>query len=957
MSPIGRRRGAWLVGLGVLVALAFAVSAMLREPHDLAARIGRPVLRAPANGAPVPDLRVTVDTPARPQRTAPSVRGVVRLPSGEPAIGATVTVLRATSAWPEWRAERLDQAITGRTGTFQFAFEDVPGLLVGFEHPQFAGGLVEVPLAGEAMDLRLEPAFELSGVVTNDVGAPVANARVALESVPGEQRRVEVRTTTADGRYTFTNLRGGAARLVARHESWQPVVWPAVVIGDQPRIDLRFERPTMTPLQGRVVSAVGTKPVGGALVQLLPLNSKLGLVDPISVLTDADGAFLVPGLARGNMRLLVRHPEHGSLVSTQSVGIVAADLLLELPPRSAVAGQLVVDRGEPPWRGGERLQLRDAAGQLDHATVDADGRFRFAARFSPGWASVQLLDRRFAFLRSSTVEIDVRIQETATTELELEVAPATVVRGRIVDETGAPLAGAELLRTRFLADSARSIGDAAFQLDLTNLGSQVAQLFGTDRDVPLATSGPDGRFEILGVKPGALLLRTQLPGRGSRLLRTAVLSLGAPGDLGDVVLPRGCRLQGRVLRGDRPLAGATVLVVGRETQAVAITDGAGAWAVDDLMPGTYQVRARLPSQPSGSVVRSITVAPTAPATNHVLVLDSRPTVRGVVTGSEGQAVSGAIVTVRGALGATTVSDQNGEFVLELPERAGELQVSLADRSRSTVLAVPDGDQRLSVRLDTPPTCTLRAQVVGLPGRTPLPAAVLRLTSLDGEAEGETRSRWIALADGELRWALCPAGRVRIEVWADGHAPFVLERELAANREHALGEVLLEPGSRLSGIVRDQDGDPVANAVVLLGEETDLDLFEPRTRTAADGSFRIGGITSRSAQLVVRATGFAARTVELRLPHDVLGAAPLVVTLERGATIAVAVERTLIRDGGLVQLRRGGRVVATAELDDYGRAWFSNRSAGTYTVQLVGGDRLVRTVLVDGSREVVPVRLP
>ena len=89
----------------------------------------------------------------------------------QPAPSATVSVHRALSAWPEWRSERLDEAITRSDGTFAFRLGDVTGLLIKFGHASYAGDLVEVPRHG-GLDLRLEPAFELSGFVTTDGGLP-----------------------------------------------------------------------------------------------------------------------------------------------------------------------------------------------------------------------------------------------------------------------------------------------------------------------------------------------------------------------------------------------------------------------------------------------------------------------------------------------------------------------------------------------------------------------------------------------------------------------------------------------------------------------------------------------------------------------------------------------------------------------------------------------------------------
>ncbi len=947
---------AWPIGLAVLALLVAAVWTLVTQTRraratavpDVAA-VGEPA--APVTpGAPV----VAAPTDARWQSQA--VGGTVLQPDGLPAVGATVTILRAITAWPEWRSERIDQAITGPSGTFEFRVPRRQALLVEFGHPSFAGGIEQVPLTDVPLRLQLQPGFELFGVVTNPAGAMMANVRVAIESVLSDDRRVQVTTTSANGSYRFGNLRAGPVRLIAHHETWYPATVPVVVVGDQVRRDLAFERPAMAPLRGRITSLASQAPIADAMVELLPVNARPGLADPIVGQSAADGTFLLPGLPRGNMRLFVRHPEYGVLTRTLAVGAVPLDLTFELPPRSRLSGQLVVEDETQPFLGGELLQVRDSAGQIELALVGADGTFRCVAPLSPGWANVRILESRFAFQNTLQHTTSVRVEEGGRTDVELVLMRARQVRGRIVDEHGQPLAGAAVSRTRLLAESARFIGNAFVDLDISSLGSQVAQLFRDDRDELLAVTAADGSFVVTGQEPGSVLVRIDLAGYGSRWLRLPVASGPVPQDMGDIELPRGCRIQGRVLRGGRGLAGAAVTAVGADSQAMAVTGEGGAFAIDDVLPGEYRLRARLPSLPSGSREQVVVTAPEHAAADVVMVLEAGRTLRGLVSGSDGQPVPSALVTVRGAVGQTTLTDSSGDFLLELPDREVELQVSLADRSRLQLVSVPTSMQSLAVRLDTPSTCTLSAQVAGLPGKQRLAGALLRFVSLD-DAAADARSRWVELQNGQLRWPLCPVGRVRIEIWSDGFAPFVTEREFTASENHDLGELLLEPGARLAGVVHDEHGAPVANATVWLGEEADADLFDPAVRSAADGSFHIGGVTARSARLIVRATGFAPRATDLALPQDVLSSTPLVVTLERGATIEVQLSRRAEFDGGFVQLRQRGRVVASSDFDESGRAWFANRSAGAYSIVLPGGEVPAKDVVVAPGVPLVRVRLP
>lgn len=961
------RRRAWLLGVVVLVAALTALVHMLARGRGLAGveparATGAVALSLPESGAlldagprPVAAAVGNADAVAVLPPAANRVLGSVRLPGGQPCPGATVVLYRARTAWPEWASEVLDQAITGPDGGFQFVVAERRDLLLGYAHSRWAGGLEDVPAAPMTLELSLQPGFSLGGLVVADRGQPLANAEVVAEPVVADQRRAQTVSTGSDGRYEFRNLPAGPVRLLVRHPAWQPTVAPAVVVGAVSRFDLTMTRAAPAELRGRVLSASGQQPLAGAVLQLVPPNGKLGLVAAVATTTSLDGSFVLSGLAPGTAVLHVHHAEHGALQRSLAIRASGSELVLELPPRSAVAGRLLAPAGMAT--AGLWLRLRDAGGELAAAQVDADGRFEFAARCSPGSASLWLEGGQHAFERSRSAELGVRIEDRPQNTWELAVVPAARMQLALTDEVGRPLPGVRVVQTRQLAENARWLGDAAVSLDVGAFGSQVAQLVASDRDALLGQSDAAGRVGFGGQKPGPLLLRCELAGRGSRWLRIQVPEPGAVADLGAVALPPAGRLRGRVLRGGLPLAGASVTASGREGQTSVVTAGDGSFVIADLAPDSYRVRARLPSMPTANAELAVEL-PAGRAELQVppLVLPAGRMLRGLVQGSDGQPVPAALVTVRGAAGQPTLTDANGRFALELPPRANiELQVALVDRSQRRIVTVDRNQDQIEVQLDTPPSCTLVGQVYGLPGRKRPPGALLRLQSLS-PGDGVARTRWVELRGGELRWPLAPVGRVRITLQCEGHAPWSVERDLVANEEHGLGEILLEPGCWLRGQVVTFTGAPVADAAVLLGEEADFDLFEPSVRTAADGSFVIGGVSTRSARVTVRAAGLASSSRVLRLPGDVLSDAPVRFELVAGATIQVLAPSARRRDGGLLQLLQDGRLLATAEFDEQGRAEFRHRAPGRYELQLYGSEVAPRTVDVDGRTELVTVRL-
>lgn len=950
----------WLFGVGVLISVAVAVTWMFYESR----RTGREStevssqLRSQGTAGGSAEVmtkvlpRLMADEGARSASVAPGelVRGVVLLPEGSSAAGATVTLYRLLTAAPEWRKKQVAQAITGANGSFQFRAPHLHGYLLGFQHPDYAGGEVEVSTLGDAMQLRLRPGFTIQGTVLNDVGSPVPNARVSIESVLGDARRARYTMTAADGTYRFTNLAAGAAELVARHEFWQPARATAVVIGVRERTDFQFTRPSMSPLRGRVVRASTQEPVAGATVELEPISNKLGLVDPVATVSGDDGSFMLSGLSRGSRRLLVRHPDYGASLEIVSIRSVAKVVTVELPDRAVVAGKI-----EGVQAGGEILEVEDSGRELAYAQVQPDGSFRFDRKLSPGFVDFRVLGGAFLFQNLRGVSARMRLDEPdadeEAAEIYLDAVDTSVVRGRLTDGDGNAIAGA---RIEWVSDSFRQLGAGAWQLDLAKASDGFFKLIGA-RDQVLAISDEDGAFEIRGRRVGMLQAKVSAAGWGNRLIRARVPSPGEVEDIGTIVMAPACRVSGRVLRGGQPFVGAVVILDQGDSGGLAKTNERGEYFVQDLMPGTYRVQARIFGRPTGrSTLAQVTVGPDQPVTDFDVALQAGRIVSGFVTDDDSQPLRGALVGVRGRTGEVVTTKASGAFEVELRPRDTELVVSFGDRGNQRIVPIDRGQKMVRVALASTNTSTLVGRISGLPARRPIGGVLLRLTELDKQ-DAQPISRWVETAGGDLRQAQIPSGRVRIEIWAEGFAPYQQERLLQPHEDHDLGEVLLAAGAQLRGVVRDMKGNPVRDAMILLGDEADFALFLPTVRSDGDGLFTIQGVTSRSRQLVVRSPGFAASTVTLQLPRDVLSVDPLEIRMERGTTIEVSVARRFRPEDGLVYLRRNGHLLESTVLDDTGKAWFANRSAGRYTVQLIGSSLPEQVVDVKPGQELSYVR--
>jgi hypothetical protein len=606
------------------------------------------------------------------------------------------------------------------------------------------------------------------------------------------------------------------------------------------------------------------------------------------------------------------------------------------------------------FAGGEILEVQDSGREIAHAVVQPDGSFLFTRKLSPGFVDFRVLGGSFLFQNLQGVSVRARLDEPeddVPSEIYLDVIKTSVVAGRLVDAAGNPVAGA---RVELMFDSFRQIGEAAWDLDLSKASDGLLKLGGV-RDQLLAISGEDGRFEIRGRRNGGLQVKVSCAGRGNRVVRARVPPSGGVEDVGEIVLEPSCSISGRVLRGGQPFVGAMVILSSAQSGSVATTNQLGEYFISDLMPGEYVVQTRIFGRPTGSTSPIlVTVSPDKPVADFDLPLKAGRVVTGIVTDENEQPLRGALVSVRGRTGEVVTTKSGGVFEVELPPRDVELVVSFGDRSNQRILRVSKDQELVNLTLASPDTSTLVARIAGLPGRRPLSGVLVRLTELD-RAGAQAKSRWVDSSGGELRYPHLPSGRILVEVWSEGYAPYQQEWQLKPGEVHDLGVVLLAPGAKLRGVVRDADGNAIPKAMILLGDERDFALFLPTVRSDERGMFTVQGVTSRSKQMVVRSPGFAANTIGLQLPRDVLSLDPLEIKMERGTTIEVSVARKSRPEDGVVYLRRDGQLLESTVLNDFGKAWFANRSAGKYTVQLLDSNLPEQVVVVKAGQELSNAR--
>lgn len=259
----------------------------------------------------------------------------------------------------------------------------------------------------------------------------------------------------------------------------------------------------------------------------------------------------------------------------------------------------------------------------------------------------------------------VEAGERATVRSKAPPAGEAVLRGRCVDEDGAPLAGVTVHLHGWEADRERA---DAYRRDHGEVEWE---------DPANTTTGPDGRFDVRFAPPPpfTFALHLEHPDRAPVSGRWSPIAPGSVEDLGDVVVPLGVRVAGcvvdtegvprenvwielaRIVRPDRPR-----VEVRAPRSVTARTSANGTFRFKEpVAAGTWSPRIR----GARLVEPRDRVELVMPSTELDFVVQpavERLTVRGVVVDESGVPVAGADVGAPGTGGGTS-SARDGTFTL------------------------------------------------------------------------------------------------------------------------------------------------------------------------------------------------------------------------------------------------------------------------------------------------------
>lgn len=734
-------------------------------------------------------------------------------------------------------------------------------------------GTARVATAGRAHpDPKTLARGTLAGTVTDEAGAPIAQAQVCAQGqsheLDGELLRAPTCVTTdAHGAFALTGLYPARYTISASARSFQPAV-------HHPGGDRRKHEVVLAAGERKqgidVTLAAGGVEVTGTVADLTG-----GPIANARVSASGDAwraeraAAITESAADGTFSLWVS-PGMANLLATADGYADAGDWVrapgkveLLLTPESSLAGIVVDAASGAPIEGARvRVSDNDWSWRGGGTTfTDAQGAFRIA-RLTPGrFVAIARTERGYGRVEGSTL---VGLGEHVDGVI-VKLFPAVRLEGKVI------VAGAK----QPCPEPEVSLKDPDTQRELA------------------MRAEPDGSVWAEGVLPGAYAVEVECRGYQARETYDAVVVADQPVSGLVWEVDAGATIRGRVLT-------STGAAVERAEVWARSTGGAararmryggdrsardGSYEVAGLAPGTYKLQ--VVSDHGVAPADGYTVEVAAGSTiERDLVLDGAGVVRGVVVDAAGAPVAGINVQARPLAGRQAFwsgaheTDDAGAFAIEAL-RPGDYRI-VAHRGWDDELRKPgttdDAKQgeRITVRANQVATVRLvvesqtgviRGAVIDAAGKPVADAFISAARESDAagaRASSVQQTRWtwderpvITEVDGTFTLSKLSPGAYTVRAYRKGGGEAIAEHVAVGTT----AKLQIRATGSIAGTVRRGDGVPDELKVYVSSAATGFHREESFFRT--DGRFVIREVPGGHYRITAEAAG-GQKQVELEL---------------------------------------------------------------------------------------------
>ena len=538
-------------------------------------------------------------------------RGTVVSPSGAGVAGARVVVRAERPS--SYDAVFFAEALAAADGSFAIAAAPSGGRRVEVRAAGFAPFLHAVSPAAAAQRIQLEPGGVVAGTVTDAAGHPAPGAIVSSSGVAV--------LAGAAGQYRLAGVPAGQREVEATLGMDQMTEKDGLSVHDGAQIAADLRLAPASSIAGTVTDATSRKPIGGARVAAFAGAAGPGASPKRRTTTDASGRFRAGPLLPG--RYAVRAERQGYLATSLAAVDVRAggvgSAAIALAPAASVAGRVVDEKGKPVAGARVRIARGGGAGRAWRPGA-APGAARETVTGPDGTFRLEPLTRANGETLEASKSGYVSAERALTlasgqalTGVSLALRTGLSARGRVTDQQGAALAGAEVR----VAPADERGGRRGFR-------------GGPADNAPDATTGGDGAFVVSGLEQGAYRVTVTRDGYAPKTAPSLPVQAKAATVWPPIVLSRGAGVAGTVKDGaGHPVIGAGVGLFSDGGMLMTTTDASGAFRFDNLPPG----------RPGLLSVAALGFAParrpaTAPADGLAIVLGKDGTLRGRVADAD-----------------------------------------------------------------------------------------------------------------------------------------------------------------------------------------------------------------------------------------------------------------------------------------------------------------------------------
>ena len=737
-------------------------------------------------------------------------------------------------------------------------------------------------------------------------------------------------------------------------------------------------------LRGQVVDE-RNRAVRGATVLAAPTDMRSSMirrqaVGGIVTRTDEDGAFELFSLDPGvELEVSARAPGFARAAITRSPLEVSGGPAQLRLLRGILASGTVVDEGGIPIVGAvARLVPTPVGGQDVQAMIRA--RFRPSA---PVPEAVSNADGRFEFVDLDAASYSLEIQAAGfapTSIAGLEVERWTREEAALDDTTSAPFfdfGTVTLIPGQILEGVVRSAsGRAVSGAEVVLRGStNTIQSLGRDEEPAEFTTEEDGRFAFDSL---AADVPYNVSASATGFAEARLEGLRLPLDEAvELRLDPAASLRGRVLGSEgQPLEGASIRARGEPdgagqaaldtAWASARTDADGRFELEDLARARWRLTVRAQDHVSRDDIE-LTVRPPETPPDLTIQLERGATLRGRITGPDGEAVTDARIQRRRTETASSVrfvtvggaSAADGRFSLDgLP--LGPLSLSFSAEGYLEAvrdLEIQAGENQLDVQLDR--GFSISGVVVDGEGR---PVAGAEMAQGQPGVRRFTFGRNAATysqADGSFELTGLASGLYDVSARKEGYAVGRTEQPVEIDGTGVDGvRIELSSGASVSGTVTGLDFDELGRTVIYASLEGDggMPLL---TQPDYEGAYRVDGLSSGRWSISAAVEDGKSKTESLEIDAGQVGA-----TVDFQFGTGVELRGVVLRGEEpaagvsvrLLGLESGGGGARTT--DPNGRFVFDDVDPGTVELSVSVGrafDVHRESIQLDIDREVV-VRL-